>query len=268
LFHTTRSLGGAAGLPTAALLPACLEDQLGVCAWIVSDRSWHRVPVRNAPPTAAAELFAAPAVNRTEAFWAGELGLLFARSVDGVITCEYRPWPEDFKPMLGLRPVLSPNGVFHQLGRDANNQQVFMALVPPGAVWQRQPFGRYSISCGAISFADSKRFREPWEARRFDYLIDPNEFIAPVLQFEREQSVIAVCSPRTGLYNFIETAAKSVSPVECRLAFAAESRKPQELGMTVNARTPWDIVPFVFRSSLFIYDRPQNRCFCWQLDQA
>jgi hypothetical protein len=265
-----RCLGGAAAIGEVALVPVLAGDGLALAAWVSQEQGWQRIPVANATPDAARQVFAAPSTNTTEAFWSGEHGQLFARIADDAVTCEYRPWQAGFQPMQGVRPVLSPNGVFHQLGR-LDGRQAFEALIPPGATPQLRPFDRYVTSCGSATFGGMTRFREPWEPRRMEYRGEANAFLMPLLAFDGDRFVVAACSPRTGLRSFIETGPETGSPdaaIECRIMFAGASVALTDLRATIRARSAWEIVPFIYRRSILVYDRPANRCTRWPLVAA
>ena len=232
--------------------------------WHLAAARWRCTAVPTASAEAAAQVFAAPSVNQTEVFWCGPHGQMFARCDDPAVAADYRPWPADFTPMLGVRPVLSANGVFHQLGRKPDGQQVFEALTPPGVSRQRIDFGRYVTSCGSVSFQDAKRFQEPWQERRTEYLVTANEFLLPLLQFDQANVLVAICSPRVGLRPFLETEG-GAGPIECRLAIAGQSRSLTDLKLILQLRSPWDVVPFVYAGHLHVYDRARNTCVRWPL---
>ena len=266
-----RALGGAAGLGSAALMPvlagsALIETARAGGALAMAFRSpassgWQRVPVEGDVP--AGEMFAAPSVNGREAFWVGRHGQLFARLDGPMPACEWRPWREGWRPLQGVRPVLSPNGVFHQLGL-LDGRQVFEALLPPGATPQRREFGRYVTSCGAASFSGMSRFREPWEPRRMEYRGE-GAFLLPLLAFDAERFLVASCAPRGGLVPFIRTDEVADAGLECRISFVAASVVPTFLGVTIRAASAWEIIPIVHRRSLLVYDLRANRCHRWPL---
>ncbi len=267
-----RALGGAAALEAAALVPVLgpgaptpgplAEGALAVAFRSPASPGWQRVPVEGGAP--ATELFAAPSVNGREAFWVGRHGRLFARLDGAAPACEYRPWREGWQPMQGVRPVLSPDGVFHQLGL-LDGRQVFEALLPPGATPQRHEFGRYVTSCGAASFSGMSRFREPWEPRRMEYRGE-DAFLLPLLAFDAERFLVATCAPRNGLVNFIRTDEAADTALECRIGFTTASVAPTFLGVTIRAVSAWEIVPLVHRRTLLVYDLRANRCHRWPLD--
>ena len=258
-----RSLGGVALVGGEPFIPVLANDTLAVAHRLSPEQGWQCAPVSNATGQAAAQLFAAPVVRANEAFWVGELGRLFVRFVQGVATCEYRPWSDAWRPMQGVRPVLSPNGIFHQLGR-LDGRQSFEALLPPNATPQRRAFDRYVTSCGSATFAGMSRFHEPWEPRRMEYRGDGTAFLQPLLAFDNERFLVAECSPRTALRGFLETEpAETVT--ECRIMFAGSSVVPTDLRATLRVRSAWDIVPFVYRRTLLVYDLPANRCYRWPL---
>ncbi len=261
--------GGAAGLGSMALVPVSAGGLAGEAggALAMAFRSpatsgWQRAPVRGA--SLAGEVFAAPSVNGREAFWVGRHGQLFARLDGAAPVCEWRPWREGWQPMQGVRPVLSPNGVFHQLGL-IEGRQAFEALLPPGATPQRRAFGRYVTSCGAASFSGMVRFGEPWEPRRMEYRGE-DAFLLPLLAFDAERFLVASCTPRIGLLNFIRTDQIADVALECRISFTTASVAPTFLGVTIRAVSAWEIVPLVHRRSLLVYDLRANRCHRWPLD--
>lgn len=262
-----RTLGGIAALGAAALAPVLADDALSVAVWLSPAQGWQRVPVTNGGAEAASQVFAAPAVNAGEAFWAGQHGQLYARVSGGAVTCEYRPWRDGWQPMAGVRPVLSPNGVFHQLGR-LQGRQVFEALVPPGATPQRREFDRYVTSCGSATFSRMTRFREPWEPKRIEYRGDPDAYLVPLLAFDADRCLVASCSPRNSLLGFIDTDRTAETAVECRIMFAGASVALTDLRVTVRASAAWNIVPFVYARTLFVYDLRANCCYHWPLGDA
>ena len=261
-----RSLGGVAVVNGTPFVPVLANDQLAVCYRVSPELGWQCVPVVNAAGQAAAQVFAAPSVNANEAFWVGEHGQLFVRFIGGAATCEYRPWRDAWRPMQGVRPVLSPNGVFHQLGR-LDGRQAFEALLPPNATPQRREFDRYVTSCGCASFAGMSRFREPWEPRRTEYRGDGSGFLHPLLAWDNDRFVVAECTPRTALRGFLETDPPEAA-TECRIMFAGSSVVPTDLRATLRVRSAWDIVPVVFGRNLLVYDLPANRCTRWPLTGA
>ena len=257
-----RSLGGVAVVGGMAALPVLAQDALAVTVRVSPEQGWQLVPVTGGVGQGG-QVFAAPSVNGGEAFWVGERGLLCVRSVLGVVTAEHRPWRDAWRPMQGVRPVLSPNGVFHQLGR-LDGRQAFEALLPPGATPQRREFDRYVTSCGSGSFAGMSRFREPWEPRRVEYRGDGSAFLQPLLAWDSDRFVVAECTPRTALRGFLETD-PGEAVVECRIMFAGSSVVLTDLRATLRVRSAWEIVPVVYGGSLLVYDLPANRCYRWPL---
>lgn len=264
----SRSAGGAAAVGEHVLVPVVAQAALGVAAWSPRSGSWSLMLVDGAGPEAAGEVFAAPSANDIEAFWPGAHGRLFARAEDGRVRCDYRPWRDGWQPMRAVRPVLSPNGVFHQLGRIGVGQS-YEALLPPGTTPQRREHPRFVTSYGRNSFAGMARHAEPWEARRIEYrdLADPAAFLVPLLAFDDDRVLAASCSPRNALRPFIETGEGGAS-TECRIVMAGSSVVPDDLRLTLRARHVWELVPFVYRNTLFIYEVPGNRCFHWPLAPA
>ncbi len=263
-----RSLGGAAGIGQAAAVPVLAGDTLAVAYRVSPEQGWQRAPVFNGAAqmdghAPGAQVFAAPSVNASEAFWVGEHGQLFVRFTKGVATCDYRPWRDGWQPMQAVRPVLSPNGIFHQLGR-REGRQCFEALLPLGATPQRREFDRYVTSCGAASFVGMSRFREPWEPARMDYRGDGTAFLQPLLALDGDGFVVAECRPRTALRSFLETTPPETA-VECRIMFAGSSVVLTDLRAMLRVRSAWEIVPFVYGRTLLVYDLPANRCFRWPL---
>ena len=261
-----RSVGGAAGVGGLALVPVAAGGGLAVAAWLPREGRWECLPVAGADAAAAQDVFAAPSTNATEAFWVGEHGQLHARTGPGGIACTYRPWGGGWQPMRGVRPVLAPDGVFHQLGR-VDGQQAFEALVPPGATPQRRPFERYVTSCGTATFIRMSLHREPWAAKRREYRGDSNgdSFLLPLLAFSGDRFLVASCSPRIALLPFLETDGVEAAEAECRIAFAGASVVPVDLRASVRAGSAWDLVPFVYRRTLLVYDVRGNRCLRWPL---
>jgi hypothetical protein len=260
-----RSLGGVAALGDAALVPVLANDGLSVAFWQSPGQGWQCTAMAGGAD-AAAQTFAAPSTNATEAFWVGQHGQLFARLDEGVVTCSYRPWRDDWRPLQGVRPVLSPNGVFHQLGWQ--NGQAFETLVPPGATPQRRRFEGYVTSCGSATFGGTVRFREPWEPARFEYRKDGTSFLLPLLAFGDERFLVASCSPRANLHGFISTDEVPALTTECRIMAAGRSPVPAPLGMTVKVSSAWEIVPFLYRGNLFVHDLRANKCVRWPLAHA
>ena len=258
-----RSLGGIALVDQAPFLPVLAGDALAVAYRVSPEHGWQLAPVPGGTGQAAAQIFAAPAANGNEAFWVGEHGQLFVRFVAGVATCAYRPWRDTWRPMQAVRPVLSPNGIFHQIGR-IEGRQAFEALLPPNATPQRRGFDRYIASCGSASFAGMSRFREPWEPRRLEYRGDGTAFLQPLLAFDNERFLVAECTPRTALRGFLETEPPE-TVTECRIMFAGSSVVPTDLRATLRVRSAWDIVPVVYGRTLLVYDLPANRCYRWPL---
>lgn len=266
-----RSLGGAAALEGRALVPVLaddtLSDVLSLAFWTSSEGGWRRAPVANGDAAAASQVFSAPSVNAREAFWVGEHGQLFARAGTEGIACEYRPWRDGWRPMRGVRPVLSPNGVFHQLGR-LDGRQAFEALLPPGATPQRREFDRYVTSCGSAAFSRMTRFREPWEPKRIEYRGEGDAFLVPLLAFDADRFLVASCSPRNALLGFIDADGASGTAVECRIMFAGASVALTDLRATIRTGSAWEIVPVVHGGSLLVYDLRGNRCHRWPLAAA
>ena len=262
-----RSLGGIAGLGGAALAPVLANGTLAVAVWLSPEQGWQLAPVAGGGEAMRGEVFAAPSTNASEAFWTGTHGQLYARLDRGVAVCDYRPWRDGWSPMQGVRPVLSPNGVFHQLGR-IEGRQAFEALVPPGATPQRRDFDQYVTSCGSATFWRRTYFHEPWEPKRREYRGDGDAFLVPLLAFDGERVLVASCSPRASLLGFIETGSAAGPSVECRIMFAGASVIPEDLRATIRAGSAWEIVPFVYARTLLVYDAHANRCFRWTLEDA
>ena len=263
-----RCVGGAAGLGGLALVPVLADGGLAVAAWLPREGRWERVAPAGAGTAPAEQVFAAPSTTATEALWVGEHGQLHARvGPDGAgvgVTCEYRPWGGGWQPMRGVRPVLASDGVFHQLGR-VDGQQAFEALLPPGATPQRRGFDRYVASCGSATFLRTARHREPWAAPQKTYRGEDDSFLLPLLAFAGGGVLVASCSPRNRLRQFLETEGERDADVECRIAFAGASVVPADLRATVRAGSAWDLVPVIYRRTLLLYDVRGNRCLRWPL---
>lgn len=269
-----RSAGGAASLADLTLVPVVAQDTLSIAAWDPSGTGWRLVHVEDADSIAAEQVFAAPSTNEIEAFWVGERGQLFARCEEGVLRCHYRAWRDGWQPMRAVRPVLSPNGVFHQIGR-IEGRQSFEALIPPSSTAQRREHPRFVTSYGRVSFAGMGRYTEPWDERRIEYRdqADPTAFLIPLLAFDDDRVLAASCSPRSALRPFIETASGTGQPAdgantECRIVMAGSSIVPDDLRASLRARHVWDLVPFVYSETLFIYEVQGNRCIHWPLVSA
>lgn len=259
-----RCLGGAASVGTLALVPVLTTQGVAVAVAGPPERDWRLVPVAGAP---ADEVFAAASLRATEAMWVGRRGQLFVRVQDDEVFCDFRPWGAGWEPMQAVRPVLSPNGVFHQLGR-VEGRQVFEALVPPGATPQRLVFDRYLTSIGGISFMGAARFREPWEPKRTEYRGGENTFFLPLLGFDRDRVLVAACSPRTSLRSFTETGPEVEEALECRVLFADASIVPAALGVTIRARSAWEVAALVYRRTLLVHDVRGNRAWAWSLSDV
>ncbi len=257
-----RSLGGAATVGGAAVVPVLAHDALAVAYRVSPEQGWQVAGVAEGAGQGG-QVFAAPSVNGGEGFWVGETGRLFVRCARGVVEAEFRPWRDAWRPMQGVRPVLSPNGIFHQLGR-LDGQQAFEALLPPGATPQRRAFDRYVTSCGTGVFAGMSRFREPWEPRRAEYRGDGTAFLQPLLAFDNDRFLVAECTPRTALRGFLETTPPE-TVVEGRIMFAGSSVVLTDLRATLRVRSAWEIVPVVYGRTLLVYDLPANRCYRWPL---
>ena len=260
-----KCLGGAVTVDGRTLVPVLAKGALAIAAWVPDETRWDISWVED--PPAEAQIFAAPSANASGAFWVGTDGQLFARWESGKLSCAYRQWRAGWVPMSAVRPVLSPNGVFHQLGREGRDKS-FEALLLPGNTPQRQNFDRFIISCGRASFGGMSLFREPWENRRIEYHDRAgNTFLAPLLAFTKDRYFVAACSPRPALLPFIEIQPEQEETVECRMMLATGSSPvPDDLALTLRARHVWDLSPFIYGNTLFIYEVTGNRCFFWPLE--
>ena len=259
-----KSLGGAVTVDGRTLVPVLAKGALAIAAWIPDETRWDVSWVED--PLAGSQIFAAPSANASGAFWVGTDGQLFARWESGKLRCAYRPWRAGWVPMSAVRPVLSPNGVFHQLGREGRAQS-FEALLLPGNTPENRSFDRFIISCGEASFGGMIRYREPWAEKRMEYLdrAGGGFFMAPLLAFAGNRHFVAACSPRQALLPFIEIQSEQAELVECRMMLAGSSRVPDDLALTFKVRHIWDLTPFIYGNALFIYEAVGNRCFYWPL---
>ena len=112
------------------------------------------------------------------------------------------------------------------------------------------------------------RFREPWEPRRVEYRGEPDAYLVPLLAFDGDRFLVASCSPRNSLLGFIDTDGTAQAAVECRIMFAGASVALTDLRVTVRASAAWNIVPFVYERTLFVYDLRANCCYRWPLGDA
>jgi hypothetical protein len=259
-------IGGAARVRDVAVVPVRGDNGIDVAHWSTKAGAWRVEAVPDAPNSAGQQLFGIPVTVNEEAFWPGEQGQLYASVEGDRVGTAYRPWPDGFRPMLGVRPTREASGALYQLGR-LDNRPVLEALLRPRATPMQRPSRGIGISCGIASFREGKRYDAPWEiAHRATYPLEDLQFLVPLLAFGQDQFLFAVCSPRLSLVAFLETSAAQRRPFECRIAFSSGSRNLVELNHVIRADAIFDISCFMFRNHLFIYDAGKNTCAGWALD--
>jgi hypothetical protein len=262
--RSVRAIGGAALVRDAAVVPVSVDGRVRFALWVFDKAAWALVDLDAGPDAPAGDTYAAPVSNGDEAFWSGKAGLLRINESGGTMSGEFVPWPEGFRPQLGIRPVELPDGGFHLFGRIGNQQLAYQAMLPGKATPQRREARGYSISYGGGVFREGKRYRQPCDQDSLaTYTVDDG-FIAPLLAFAESRFLVAVCSQRTELSKFLETPAGG-RLLSCKLAICGPVSSLDPLQQVVEANAVWELMPFVYAGRLFVYAAVENRCWAWPL---
>lgn len=257
-------LGGAATLGQGlSALPVSRGGRMELAIRSESGLDWSNAAVVDIP-VGIAEIFAAPVCGGGEAFWVGRGGYLFAENRNGTVNATYCLWPEDFEPILGLRPLYGPNGLYYQTGRRGEKAAGMTTLLPPGTKPELSEQRGYYISSGKAVFRENRSYRIPESEQKTEYVLEDGEFAVPLLAFGETEFLIAATTNRGKLLEFFSTD-EAVAPRKCSLRYSPRSRILQPPCVVITVRHPWDILPFVYNEYLHIYNVQENKCFRWRL---
>lgn len=260
--------GGVACLRGRPFVPVCLAGGLGLARLSAGGDTWELVAVTHGEAVPARTVFAAPVTHDDDAFWCapgGQLSLSLTGA--GGVQAAWQAWPEGLTPLLGIRPLQEPNGVLHHLMRLGDDQLVFRTLKLPGTPAEQRPASGLWLSAGNAAFREGRRRRVPWDdaVGRAEYTVPDGEFLLPLLAFGDRRFLLASCAGRSTLTAFLDTQAAPPERRACNLAFTAATRSLEPLQRRIDARSAWDIVPFVFRGRLYVYAANANQCWSWAL---
>ena len=211
-------LGGVACVEGHLVMPVRLASGLALACLAPEQESWSLLAVEGG--AAALEVFAAPVVHYSDAFWCTAAGLLSLSCVNGTLSAAFRPWQEGLLPALAIRPLQAENGTFYALMRRGEHDPVFHSLVLPDREPELRPY-RLCFSSGNAVFADGKRRRLPWDdtGSRGEFSLGDDEFLLPLLAFSARRFLVAVCAGRSTLTRFIETTGDATTNARLSPAF-------------------------------------------------
>lgn len=259
-------LGGIALLGNMAIAPIRHGGKLAIAVWTEDGSHWETREVVGAPSSEA--IFAVPVTHKDDAHWVGEDGRLFISRTASGLRAEFLPWTDGFSPVTGVRPILTADGNFYQMGRVGTDVVKWEMLRPsstPASIFEARGL---ALSCGKSIFQNGKRYALPWEKSEplTEYIFDDDEFILPLIGLDENRYVLAFCPQRTTLKNFVDTSPENIqSKRSCKVVYSGGNRMKTELGKLVSARYPWDISTFIFRNHLFIYSACDNVGWHWKL---
>ena len=266
-------LGGAALLRAHAVVPVRGETGPGVAVLDLSARAngWTVLPVAGVAADPIGPL-AAPAVTADAAIWCGGAGqLTLQATVDGLVA-RWRRWRDGLQPLSGVRPVMERNGTLHQLARLDEQTLVLEALAAPGQVPERRPARGYMAGTGRAVFRETMRLRLPWDERVLaDYILPDDSFLLPLLAFDEDRYLLAVCTGRGGLGRFLGDSGSSGDPDRlhaCTLFYSRGPRTLEPLGCVLRARQAFDLSVFLHAGWIYAHGGVENRCHRWRLRDA
>ncbi len=260
--------GGVVCLRGRAIMPVRMTGGVALAVLDPDGRDWQLMALPGEEGRLAEdELFAPPVVHDDDGFWCGGGGLLSVSARQHGLDIAYRPWRDALSPILGTRPLQAPDGRLYQLMRLGEDSLVFEGLALPGQVQERRPSSSLWMSSGNAAFVEGRRRRLPWEEAmgRAEYVLKDGEFVLPLLAFDDRRFLVATCPGRPTLNRFLDTAGEASEARPCQLHFTAATRVLTSLQRRIEARSPADIVCFVFRCRLFVYAASTNQCWSWEL---
>lgn len=259
--------GGAACLRGQPFMPVRLGGGLGLACLSADGDAWELQAVLHGGEVPPGTMFAAPVTHADDAFWCAPSGQLsLSLTGGGGLQASWQPWPDGLTPVLGARPLQEPNGSLHQLMHLGDDRLVFASLDLPGRRMQQRPTELW-LSAGNAAFRDGMRRRLPWDeaGSRAKYVLADDEFLLPLLAFGERRFLLASCTGRDSLTSFLDTQMAPPARRACRLLFTPATLMLEPLQRSIDARSAWDIVPFVFRDRLHIYAANTNQCWSWEL---
>jgi hypothetical protein len=266
------SRAGAAVLRGGVAIP--VSSQAGFSVALRSPEGiWHVAPVEGGAPRPG-EWLAVPVTHGGDAIWCGSSGMLHVRA-DAVadVTAVWRAWRPGLQPLLGVRPIIAPDGTLHQLARAGADDLVWEYLAPPGGPAARRAADGIWLSVGQAAFREGRSRRLPWDGvTRLEFTLDDGEFLLPLLGLTAQHFVLAICQDRDSLLAFIgaedPTAGEAQDAAQtrrCRLMFSLATRRLLPLGRAMEAARASDLVSCVFRDRLYVYAASSNQCSSWAL---
>lgn len=265
--------GGVATLRAHAALPVRTAAGLAVAVLdhAAPATGWTLLPVPDAPAGSAGP-FAAPVVTADTAIWCDASGRIALQAAAGGLVASWSRWRDAVRPLPGVRPVMERNGTLHQLARLDERTLVLEALAAPGQEPERRAARGYTPGTGRAVFRENARLRLPWDDRAAaDYILPDDSFLLPLLAFDEDRYLLAVCTDRSGLGRFLgdpAAAAQAERPHLCTLVYSPGPRSLEPLDCVLRAHHAWDLSVFIHADWLHVHGAVENRCHRWRLRDA
>ena len=273
MLEGSRPVGGAVLLRDQAVLPVRAGAGLALALLdpAAAVPAWRMLPVQDAPSIPIGPL-AAPVCAADLASWCGQTGhLTLQATADGPIA-RWRPWRDGLQPLPGVRPLMERNGTLHQLARLDPATLVLESLAAPGQVPERRVARGYAVGTGRAVFRENARLRLPWDQREAaEYLLPEDSFLMPLLAFDEDRYLLAVCDGRAGLAAFLGDPGAPDDPERlhsCVLHISRGPRSLEPLDCVLRARHAWDLSVAIHAGWLLVHGAVENRLHRWRLHDA
>ncbi|WP_419729155.1 hypothetical protein [Lichenicola sp.] len=266
-------VGGAVLLRDHVALPVRVGGilALGLLDHAAAAPAWRTLPIQDGPPAGAGPL-AAPVAAADLASWCGPTGHLTVQATADGPVARWRPWRDGLQPLPGVRPLMERNGTLHQLARLDPATLVLESLAAPGQVPERRVARGYAVGTGRAVFRENARLRLPWDQREAaEYLLPDDSFLAPLLAFDEDRYLLAVCDGRAGLAAFLGDPGAPDDPERlhsCVLHVSRGPRSLQPLDCVLRARHAWDLSVVIHAGWLLVHGAVENRLHRWRLHDA
>jgi hypothetical protein len=268
-----RPAGGAAPARSGSLVP--LRTKAGLmlarhCPDGPLPGDWTLHPVLGATD-APETVFAQPISSAEATVWCERTGLLLAQDTADGLVVRWRRWTDGVVPLPGLRPVTARDGTLHQLSRQDADTLVHEALPLAGQPPERRVARGYSPGTGRAVFRENTRLRLPWDERPLcDYPLADDHFLLPLLAFDEDRLLLAVCDRRAWLGHFLGDPDAAAPPADaaphlCTLMYSRGPRMLEPLDCILRAHHAWDLTVAIHAGHLLAHGAVENRCHRWKL---
>jgi hypothetical protein len=216
----------------------------------------------------------APMATEDQVSWAGTAGYVVAGMSDGGAFGQpsWHNWNEGFAPLLSHRPYVDSDGQVWQFGSTplpGGRRTACFEHVGPQSHARQERVGGSVLANGVLACRLLTLRHRAWvEESPFnrDLPGQTNEYLVPVQALNTKCCVLAAAPDR--LSDFVSAGEAGLSsPILASLRFY-DGERLYDLARPVGLRSIQQLAAFVFDARLYVYDRFENECTSWQMEQV